>query len=446
MIRYINYGAADGVTGSCHMISTDYGNVLLDCGLFQGRDKKIYSNLEMYFNPSHIDAIVLSHAHIDHCGRIPILYKLGYRGKVYGTKATKLLCEILLEESSKMFEEFSGETYRLFDMEDVQRFLDNYIVIDYKKNTKILDKVFVELFDAGHLLGSASMILTVKDKKIFYSGDIGKPNTPILRDPEKVEGADYAIVESTYGSLERHESNEFFDEFENIVLTTLKKHGKCIIPSATVGKMQEVLYFLNEIYEKHNLKYKVYIDSPMSSKIIEIYEKCKDLYDEEALEKLNNGDDPLNFTNLNYLTTKEESINIQESKEPYIVLAAGGMCEGGRIVYHLKKHISDSNSSVILLGNQAQGTLGWRLSKGNKKKQVKISQEKFDVKAKVYEFPSLSGHGDRSTIVEYVCSMKKRPSKIFLVHGERKSQMDLREHLNFKNVEYTKFLKRYELK
>ena len=444
MIKYINYGAADGVTGSCHMISTDFCNILMDCGLFQGRDRKIYSNLEMYFNPSHVDAIILSHAHIDHCGRIPILYRLGYRGKVYGTEATKLLSEILLEESSKMFEEFSGETYKLFDMEDVQMFLDNYVEINYRENVKILDKVHVKLFDAGHLLGSASVLLTVKGKTIFYSGDVGKLNTPILRDPEKIVGADYAIVESTYGSLEKHESNEFFNEFQDIVLNTLKRGGKCIIPSATVGKMQEILYFINDIFEKHDLKYKVYIDSPMSSKIIDIYEKCKYLYDEDAKEKLNNGDDPLNFTNLNYIITKEESIEIQESDEPYVVLAAGGMCEGGRIIYHLRKQIDNSKNSIILLGNQAHGTLGWRLSKGNK--QVKIFQDKFDVKADIHEFPSLSGHGDRSTLVDYVCSMKKRPNKIFLVHGERKSQMDLREHLNFKNVEYTKFLKRYELK
>ena len=444
MIKYINYGAADGVTGSCHMINTDYGNILLDCGLFQGRDRKIYSNLEMYFNPSNIDAIVLSHAHIDHCGRIPILYKLGYKGKVYGTEATKFLSEILLEESSKMFEEFSGETYKLFSAENVQMFLDNYVEINYRENVKILDKVYVELFDAGHLLGSASIILTVKGKTIFYSGDIGKPNTPILKDPEKVIGADYAIIESTYGSLEKHKSNEFFNEFQDIVLNTLKKGGKCIIPSATVGKMQEILYFINDIFEEHDLKYKVYIDSPMSSKIIDIYQKCKYLYDEDAKEKLNNGDNPLNFTNLNYVTTKEESIEIQELDEPYIVLAAGGMCEGGRIIYHLRKHIDKPNTSVVLLGHQAHGTLGWRLSKGNK--QVKIFQDKFNVKANIYEFPSLSGHGDRNTIVDYVCSMKKRPNKIFLVHGDRKSQIDLREHLNFKNVEYTKFLKRYELK
>ena len=398
----------------------------------------------MYFDPREVDAVVLSHAHIDHCGRIPILYEMGYRGKVYGTEATKLLSEIVLEESSKIFEEFSGESYKLFNLENVQMFLDNYVKVDYGKTTKILDNVFIELFDAGHLLGSASILVKIKDKSVFYSGDIGKLNTPILKDPEKITGADYAIIESTYGSLEKHESNEFFDEFKNIIINTLKRGGKCIIPSSTVGKMQEILYLINDIFEENDLKYKVYIDSPMSSKVVDIYEKCKYLYDEDAQEKLNNGDNPLDFTNLNYIITKEESIEIQENEEPYVVLSAGGMCEGGRVIYHLRKQIDNPKNSIILVGNQVHGTLGWRLSKGSK--EIKIFKDKFKVKAEIYNFPSLSGHGDRNTIVDYVCSMNKKPKKIFLVHGDRKNQMDLRENLNFKNVEYTKFLKRYELK
>lgn len=443
MIEYINYGGADGVTGSCHMINTDFGNILLDCGLFQGRDKKIYSNLDMYFNPRNIDAVVLSHAHIDHCGRIPILYAMGYKGKVYGTKATKLLCEIVLEESSKIFEEFSGEMYKLFTLENVKTFLENYVEINYREEIEIFKNVSVELFDAGHLLGSASVFLKIKDKTIFYSGDIGKLNTPILKDPEKIIGANYLIFESTYGSLEKHDSNNFLDEFKKIIINTLKRGGKCIIPSSTLGKMQEILYLLNEIFENENLKYKVYIDSPMSTKIIDVYEKCKNLYDLNASEKLKIGDDPFKFTNLKYVTTKEQSIEIQNSDEPYVVLSAGGMCEGGRVIYHLQKQIDNSKSSIILVGNQAQGTLGSRLANGNS--EVKIFRDKFKVKAEIYNFPSLSGHGDRSTLVDYINSMKKQPNKIFLVHGDRKNQIDLKKNLKFKEVEHTKFLKRYSL-
>lgn len=443
MIKYVNYGGADGLTGACHMIGTDYGNILLDCGLFQGRDKKIYSNLEMYFNAKEIDAVVLSHAHIDHCGRIPILYEVGYKGKVYGTKATKLLADVVLEESSKMFEEFSENNYKLFDINSVNKFLDNYVEVDYRTKIDLMEGVKLELFDAGHLLGSASILLEVNDKKIFYSGDIGKLNTPILKDPEIIEGADFAIIESTYGSLEKHESNEFFDEFQKIIINTLKRGGKCLIPSATVGKMQEILYLINDIFESNSFDYKVYIDSPMSSKILEIYEKCKDLYDEDAQNKLKIGDDPLYFKNLVYSTTIEDSVKIQESDKPYVVLSAGGMCEGGRIIYHLRKQIDNCKNSVILVGSQAKGTLGWRLLKGNK--QINIFKDKFDVKAEIYNFPSLSGHGDRSTIVNYVNSMTYKPQKIFLVHGDRNSQIDLRQYLNCKNVEYTKFLKKYEL-
>lgn len=443
MIKYVNYGGADGLTGACHMIGTDYGNILLDCGLFQGRDKKNYSNLEMYFNAKEIDAVVLSHAHIDHCGRIPILYEVGYKGKVYGTKATKLLADVVLEESSKMFEEFSENNYKLFDINIVNKFLDNYVEVDYRTKIDLMEGVKLELFDAGHLLGSASILLEVNDKKIFYSGDIGKLNTPILKDPEIIEGADFVIIESTYGSLEKHESNEFFDEFQKIIINTLKRGGKCLIPSATVGKMQEILYLINDIFESNSFDYKVYIDSPMSSKILEIYEKCKDLYDEDAQNKLKIGDDPLYFKNLVYSTTIEDSMKIQESDKPYVVLSAGGMCEGGRIIYHLRKQIDNCKNSVILVGSQAKGTLGWRLLKGNK--QINIFKDKFDVKAEIYNFPSLSGHGDRSTIVNYVNSMTYKPQKIFLVHGDRNSQIDLRQYLNCKNVEYTKFLKKYEL-
>ena len=346
MIKYINYGGADGLTGACHMVSTDYGNILLDCGLFQGRDKKIYSNLEMYFNAREIDAVVLSHAHIDHCGRIPILYEMGYKGKVYGTKATKLLAGVVLEESSKMFEEFSNDSYKLFDMNSVNKFLNNYVEIDYRTKIELIKGINLELFDAGHLLGSASILIEVDGKKIFYSGDIGKLNTPILKDPEIIEGADFAIVESTYGSLDKHESNEFFDDFQKIIVNTLKRGGKCLIPSATVGKMQEILYLINDIFESNDFDYKVYIDSPMSSKIVEIYEKCKDVYDEDAQNKLDSGDDPLYFKNLVYSTTIEDSMKIQESEDPYVVLSAGGMCEGGRIIYHLKRQIDNCRNSI----------------------------------------------------------------------------------------------------
>lgn len=444
MIEYVNYGGADGVTGSCHMINTDFGNILLDCGLFQGRDKDIYSNLDMYFNPRNVDAVILSHAHIDHCGRIPILYGMGYKGKVYGTEATKLLCEIVLEESSRIFKELSGDVYRLFTLDNVKMFLNNYVSLNYREEIEILKNVFVELFDAGHLLGSASVLVKVEDKTIFYSGDIGKLNTPILKDPEKISGANYLIFESTYGSLEEHDSNNFIDEFREIVINTLKRGGRCIIPSSTLGKMQEILYLLNEIFENENSKYKVYIDSPMSTKIIDVYEKCRNLYDSSTMKKLDKGDNPFKFTNLRYVTTTEQSIDIQNSDEPYVVLSAGGMCEGGRVIYHLRKQIGNSKSSIILVGNQAKGTLGSRLANGNS--EIKIFRGRFKVRAEVHNFPSLSGHGDRRTLVDYINSMKQEPNKIFLVHGDRKNQIDLRNNLRFKEVEHTKFLKRYVLK
>ena len=444
MIKYTNYGGAEGITGACHMISTDFGNVLLDCGLFQGKDKKNYSNFEMYFEPRNVDAVVLSHAHIDHCGRIPILYDMGYKGKVYGTEATKFLAEVILDEGLKIFDETSDYGYKLFSPENLKMFLNNFVIVNYRDKTEILENVFIELFDAGHLLGSASILLDVSGKTVFYSGDIGKLNTPILKDPEKISGADYAIIESTYGSLEKHESNQFFDDFKRIILDTLSNGGRCIIPSATVGKMQEILYLINDIFEENDLIYKVYIDSPMSSRIVDIYEKFRDLYDDEAKEKLNNGDNPLYFKNLRYSSTKEESIEIQEKDEPYIVLAAGSMCEGGRVVYHLRKQIDNFKNSIILIGNQVHGTLGYKLAKGDK--QVKIFRDTFDVKAKIYNFPSLSGHGDRNAIIDYILSMDKKPKKLFLVHGDRKNQIDLSKNLDFNGIEYTEFYKTYELK
>lgn len=442
MINYINYGGADGITGACHMICTDYGNILLDCGIFQGKDIKKYSNTDFYFDVSKVDAVVLSHAHIDHCGRIPILYSMGYRGKVYGTKATKLLSKVLLEESLKIYNSFE-DSDKLFDDKSLDMFMDNYVELNYRNKIEILKNIYVELFDAGHLLGSASIVLEINDKSIFYSGDIGKLNTPILKDPEQVTDVNYAIVESTYGSLEQHETNEFLDKFREIIIDTLIKGGKCIIPAATVGKMQEILYLLNDIYEENKFKYKVYIDSPMSTKIIDIYEECEEMYDDEAKERLDNGDNPLYFESLKYITTKEESIEVQENDEPYIVLAAGGMCEGGRIVYHLRKQIENPLNSVILIGNQNQGTLGWKLSNGVK--EIKIFRDKFKVNAKIFNFPSLSGHGDCNSLVKYLSFMEEKLEKLFLVHGDRKSQEDLKNKLGNYDIEYTKFLGKYSL-
>ncbi|BAK81021.1 MBL fold metallo-hydrolase [Candidatus Arthromitus sp. SFB-rat-Yit] len=442
MINYINYGGADGITGACHMICTDYGNILLDCGIFQGKDIKKYSNTDFYFDVSKVDAIVLSHAHIDHCGRIPILYSMGYRGKVYGTKATKLLSKVLLEESLKIYNS-SEESDKLFDDKSLDMFIENYVELDYRNKIEILKNIYVELFDAGHLLGSASIVLEINDKSIFYSGDIGKLNTPILKDPEQVTDVNYAIVESTYGSLEQHETNEFFDKFREIIIGTLMKGGKCVIPAATVGKMQEILYLLNDIYEENKFKYKVYIDSPMSTKIIDIYEECEEIYDDEAKERLDKGDNPLYFESLKYITTKEESIEVQENNEPYIVLAAGGMCEGGRIVYHLRKQIENPLNSIILIGNQNQGTLGWKLSNGVK--EIKIFRDKFRVNAKIFNFPSLSGHGDCNSLVKYLSFMEEKLEKLFLVHGDRKSQEGLKNKLGNYDIEYTKFLGKYSL-
>lgn len=443
MINYINYGGANGITGACHMIKTENSKVLLDCGLFQGKDRKYYSNLDLYFHPKDIDAIVLSHAHIDHCGRIPTLYDLGYKGKVYGTKATKLLSEILLHESYKIFNDGCKEKVCLFDIESIETFLENYIEIDYGECVYITDDVCVTLYDSGHLLGSASILLKAEDRTIFYSGDIGKINTPILRDPEQIIGSDYVIFESTYGRLDKHDSNDFFDRFKEIIINTLKRGGRCLIPSATVGKMQEILYLINDIFEEHKFKYKVYIDSPMSSKIAEIYHQCEEFYDDEAKERIQNGDDPLDFDTLHYICTKEESMRVQNLDEPYVVLAGGGMCEGGRIVYHIRRQIENPDNSIILIGNQMKGTLGWKLVNGFK--TIDIFKNRFEVNAEVYNFPSLSGHGDGDSLVKYINSMSKKPRTLFLVHGDRKSQMHLRERLDIDTVKYTRFLEEYPL-
>lgn len=443
MINYINYGGADGITGACHMIKTKNSKVLLDCGFFQGRDRKYYSNFDLYFDPKDIDAIILSHAHIDHCGRIPLLYQFGYRGRVYGTKATKLLSEILLHESYKIFNDSCRDNSYLFNIESIDMFLENYVEINYGETVQIRDDVNITLFDSGHLLGSASILLKINGKTIFYSGDIGKINTPILRDPEQIIGADYVIFESTYGKLDKHDSNDFFDQFREIIVNTLKCGGKCLIPSATVGKMQEILYLINDIFEEYKFNYKVYIDSPMSSKILDIYHQCHEFYDDEAKERLYNGDDPLDFETLHYVNTKEESIRIQDIDEPYVVLSGGKMCEGGRIIYHIRKQIENPDNSIILIGNQLKGTLGWKLVNGFK--TIDIFKNRFEVNAKIYNFPSLSGHGDGDYLVDYINSMKMKPRKIFLVHGDRKSQIHLGERLDVDVVKYTEFLEEYLL-
>ncbi len=437
MIIYRNYGGASGITGATHMISVSGFNILLDCGLFQGKDIKRYSNNELHFNPEEVNAIVLSHAHIDHCGRIPALYNLGYKGNTYGTKATRLLSEVLLHENFRL------SNNHLFNEDDIGAYLKSYVDVSYGEPTSIGEGVWAELYDSGHLLGSASILLTIRNKKIFYSGDIGKTNTPILKDPDVICEADYMIFESTYGHIDSHDSNEFFSEFEEIIIKTLKNGGKCLIPAATVGKMQESIYLINEIFEKYRFDYKVYVDSPMSKKITDIYEECTNLYDDEAKDMMNKGDNPLYFKTLSYVYTKEESIDIQNNDEPCIVLAGGGMCESGRVIYHLRNQISSPNNSIILIGNQMKGTIGFKLISGIK--NIDIFGNNFKVRAKIYNFPSLSGHSDCNGLVNYVNSMKIKPKKIFLVHGDRSGQIHLSKRLKGIDVEYTEYLGEYEL-
>ena len=438
-------GATIGVTGSCHLLTTDRHRVLLDCGQFQGNKEMDDLNWEPFpFDPESIEAVVLSHAHIDHCGRIPLLVKRGFTGDIYCKDATADLLQVMLLDSAYIHEkDAEWQTKKnartgkpavepLYTVQDAERSLKLVKPILYDQLVELNDQMKIVFNDAGHILGSAITEIWVTENdqtsKIVFSGDLGVTNRPILRDPKKIKKADYLIMESTYGGRLHPENSTSIDRLIHIIIATVKRGGSVIIPAFAVGRTQELIYELNMFYE-HHPEYQdvlgdlnVYIDSPMATTATEVFRKNAQVFDEETKELILSGDNPLDFKNLIFTRSTAESQALNMNRTPKIIISASGMCEAGRIRHHLKHNLWDPKNSIVFVGYQAEGTLGRALIDGVK--EVKLFGETVIVAAEIHNLEGFSGHADQNGLLDWLGGFQKIPKQIFLVHGEEQSKID----------------------
>ncbi len=441
-------GASVGVTGSCHLITTENHKILLDCGQFQGGKAQDALNYEEFpFDPAEIDLVILSHAHIDHCGRIPLLVKRGFKGDIYCTDATADLLDVMLRDSGYIHEkeaewknrknERAGRAmveplYTYNDAVDSLKFVKPVL---YDQLVELNDQMKMVFNDAGHILGSAITELWITEddnvSKLVFSGDLGVMERPILRNPTIIKKADYVIMETTYGNRLHPKNSMDVKKLMDIIRKTAKRGGTTVIPSFAVGRTQELIYELNRVYDSDSEYHKdfenimVYVDSPMATTATEVFKKNAQVFDDETKEYIMKGDNPLDFKNLKFTRTSEESIWLNTDNEPKVVISASGMCEAGRIRHHLKHNLWNSRSSIIFVGYQAEGTLGKVLVDGAK--EVTLFGEKIQVNAEIYNLEGFSGHADRDGLLAWLKGFRKEPKHIFLVHGEQQAKEDFAE-------------------
>lgn len=443
------YGAAQEVTGSCHMVEVAGHKFLIDCGLFQGSLTDQMLNYEEFpFNIQEVEFVILTHAHIDHSGRIPKLYKAGYKNPVYCTSATRELCKIMLPDSGHIQENEIEWVNRkrmragkkpndpIYTEQDAIDCLEIFKGLEYNVPVKINDDISFVLKDAGHMLGSAIVELYLKEdgkeKKVVFTGDLGNKNLPIINDPVNIDSADVLVMESTYGDRLHSSIVDQSSKFIQIILDTIRRGGNVIIPSFAVGRTQELLFEINKYLTDDRIKEElskipVYVDSPLAVNATRIFESQHSYYDEEALSYLLKGDNPLVFDNLHLIETSEESQALNDDPEPKIIISASGMCEVGRIKHHLKHNLYRSECTVLFVGYQAEGTLGRKIMNGEP--LVKIFGEEIAVKAEVKSLDAFSGHADRDGLLGWIAAMKKKPEQIFIVHGELEAQNVLKEYI-----------------
>lgn len=429
-------GAAHEVTGSCHLLEACGKRILIDCGMEQGPD--LYENQELPTAPSEIDYVLLTHAHIDHSGKIPLLCKNGFQGQVVTTYATSDLCSIMLRDSAHI-QEFEAEWRNrkarrsgaplyepLYTMEDAQAAVDLLVPCNYDERFALCEGIEVRFNDVGHLLGSASIEIWITEedvsKKIVFSGDVGNTNQPIIKDPKLVESADYVVIESTYGNRNHGEGiPDYVGTFTEILRETFARGGNVVIPSFAVGRTQELLYFIREIKEKHMLPeyegFEVYVDSPLAIEATNVFHKnIKGCFDEEAMEIVKQGINPLRFQGLKLTTTSEESKLINFDEKPKVIISASGMCEAGRIRHHLKHNLWRKECTILFVGYQAVGTLGRKLIEGAQ--CVKLFGEHVEVNAKIKTLQGISGHADRNGLLKWLSGFETPLEHVFVVHGE----------------------------
>lgn len=448
-------GATKMVTGSNFLVEGAGKKFLVDCGMYQGSARDEMENSEPFaYNVHDIDFVLLTHAHIDHSGRIPKLYTEGYRNPVITTKASRDLCSIMLPDSGHIQEQEIEWRNRkrvregkkplppLYTAQDAIDCMEIFQPVSYDEIIEVDENIHVRFNDAGHMLGSAIIEIWMnedgKETKAVFTGDLGNNDIPLLSSPTMIERADYLVMESTYGGRLHMRNDDKANLFLNIVSETLKQGGTVVIPSFAVGRTQEILYELNNIKdgpssedfkEKYDMLMKapVYVDSPLAISATEIFRDNADLFDEETQAIIQSGDNPLEFNGLQFTRTADESKALNEKEESAIIISASGMCEVGRIKHHLKHHLWDPKSTILFVGYQAQGTLGRRIVEGEKK--VKIFGEEIAVNARIEYIEGYSGHADQEWLLNFIYSFITKPKHIFLVHGEPEGQEILKDKI-----------------
>jgi metallo-beta-lactamase family protein len=450
-------GAAEGVTGSKHLLITEKRRqILLDCGLYQGMGKETDPmNRHLGLNPSEIEAVILSHAHIDHCGNLPNLVKQGFTGKIYCTPATRDVCEILLLDSAHIHESDIKYLNKkrlakgqeplkpLYTVKHVELCMRHFKPIPYDSEFHLNDEISFHFTDVGHIIGAASIHVTAKENgkttRLSFTGDVGRYNDLILKRPSPFTQADYIICESTYGNRLHDQAEDATAKLLSIVNETcLDKKGKVVIPSFSLGRTQEILYVLDQLKNKKLLPVdlRVYVDSPLSSKATEIVKKHPECFNEKLKEYIISDPEPFNFPGLTFIEEVEDSKALNKSEEPCIIISASGMADAGRIKHHIKKTVVDPKNTILIVGYASPRTLAANLEAGNQ--QVHIFGEIFDVKARVESLHSFSAHADYLELIRFLsCQDKEKVKTIFLVHGDEEAKKEFKERLlkeGFKNV------------
>jgi metallo-beta-lactamase family protein len=448
-------GAAQTVTGSKHLVRSKSARVLLDCGLVQGRRKEsVRANQDLGVAARELDAVVLSHAHIDHSGALPILVKKGYDGPIYVTPATRDLCAAMLEDAARIQEQDARYINKLVDRgeadlervealysgDDVVRVLERMVSVPYGRKVPIADGAHLTLLDAGHVLGSAIVVLDIdeegKKKRVAFTGDLGRRRMPILRDPEIPSDVDALVTESTYGDRLHKPIQEMDDELAGIIKRTYERGGKVIIPSFALERAQEILYALRMLKSEGKLpKIPVYVDSPLTVKITDIFKLHPECYDAETRQLIQSEKSPFELEEMHYVSEKEESKAIDASREPCVIISASGMCEAGRVVHHLKASIESEKNTVIIVGYQAQHTLGRRLVE--RRPRVRIFGVERDLRAEVVVLNGFSAHADQKDLLSFADDVKKRGPglpHVALVHGDPPAQKVLAEMMGGRGI------------